>query len=537
MRALRVFAAAAIVAGACAGIVSGAAASGRASLLAAGARTHGWIVLEGRVFAGDGAGARLYHVPGAAASGTVLQAQSLPVGPVRVAAWGERVYMVYEPVDLTAAHGVRSVRTIAIGAEQPPGWFTYTPPDRQEALAALPAEGTLAGLVGTRAGPVALLLDAKGGRAQLLHMGGEGWGDVPLPPGFDESSGWRITALGDGFALAEFPGRGPARLWTMPVAWLASRTAAPVAGTDEGPPAPAGPPEWTSRLSALTADDAFIAPGWVGDWLVAGKWADGGALTLDLVRGEERFLLARLSDIPKGHTLFTVGERAFVAWFDAGDEQLLDLAVVSTVTGRVLHRGPAIPASPLRSRDLQVLALLLGAVVLTVVIFLLRPEAASRPAIQMPPDTALAEPAPRALAGAIDLFPCFLLAARVTGAPIAVVLGAPFGGGGLGEVNAGLWPFVGGLAIFFVHSALGEWLTGRTIGKAIVGCRTVSTDGGPISLWQSVSRNAVKAMAPPVAALVLMDPRRRHPGDVVAGTVVVSRLKATERDDAGSSPE
>ena len=76
-----------------------------------------------------------------------------------------------------------------------------------------------------------------------------------------------------------------------------------------------------------------------------------------------------------------------------------------------------------------------------------------------------------------------------------------------------------------MHSALGEWLFGRTIGKAITRCRTATLKGERPRLWQASLRSLVKLLFPPFALFMFLDARRRHPGDLVSGTVVLQRVR------------
>src|SRR5438874_11960099 len=72
---------------------------------------------------------------------------------------------------------------------------------------------------------------------------------------------------------------------------------------------------------------------------------------------------------------------------------------------------------------------------------------------------------------------------------------------------------------------------GRSPGKRAMGLRVVDARGLPISLYQSVVRNIVRALdfAPAfygVAAISsLIDPHHRRLGDLVAGTLVIREAK------------
>jgi uncharacterized RDD family membrane protein YckC len=86
------------------------------------------------------------------------------------------------------------------------------------------------------------------------------------------------------------------------------------------------------------------------------------------------------------------------------------------------------------------------------------------------------------------------------------------------------WPFAVTSLAFFAHTCASEWLfQGRTLGKWILQIRVASITGGKLTLWQCISRNTIKLVCPPLLILIFADPRRRHPGDTLAGAVVIAR--------------
>jgi uncharacterized RDD family membrane protein YckC len=74
-----------------------------------------------------------------------------------------------------------------------------------------------------------------------------------------------------------------------------------------------------------------------------------------------------------------------------------------------------------------------------------------------------------------------------------------------------------------------EWLTGRTIGKLLLGIVVVRFDGGRTRFWQILVRTLLRVVevnpvlfgALPAGVLVLVSPNRQRLGDRLAGTVVV----------------
>jgi uncharacterized RDD family membrane protein YckC len=91
-----------------------------------------------------------------------------------------------------------------------------------------------------------------------------------------------------------------------------------------------------------------------------------------------------------------------------------------------------------------------------------------------------------------------------------------------GLAALGLW-----LALAIAYHALFEWLTGRTIGKALVRIRVVSEDGSTPSAGASLTRNVLRLVdwlpllyVVGLATMVFSTNSQRL-GDRLAGTTVV----------------
>lgn len=92
------------------------------------------------------------------------------------------------------------------------------------------------------------------------------------------------------------------------------------------------------------------------------------------------------------------------------------------------------------------------------------------------------------------------------------------------------------VAVFVVqwwYATILEWRWGgQTVGKRLVGLRTLSEEGVRISFVQAVVRNLVRIvdLLPGLyfvgGASTLLDPHRRRLGDLAAGTIVVRERKA-----------
>ncbi len=136
-------------------------------------------------------------------------------------------------------------------------------------------------------------------------------------------------------------------------------------------------------------------------------------------------------------------------------------------------------------------------------------------------DVRAASFASRAISGAIDL----AVAGAALFAAVLVVSGLA---GALDDAAASALLLVVFLGVAVGLPALVETLTrGRTLGKLVMGLRTVRDDGGPIRLRHAVVRALVGFveiwLLAGVPALVssLLSPRAQRLGDLAAGTYVV----------------
>lgn len=191
------------------------------------------------------------------------------------------------------------------------------------------------------------------------------------------------------------------------------------------------------------------------------------------------------------------------------------------------------------SREYQVLAVLLVLIMAAVVVFVLRPD--NQAQAHLPVGVMLAEPSRRLMAVLIDYLPAALLVELMYGLPTGTLflpsqfLTEQFSLGGLATA----------LAMAATQATVGECLFGRSLGKLLTGAavasiRVAAADpvgrepGGPAqavtrenvalgrpAAWQCIVRNAIKWGLPVVGIFVLFDARRRHPGDLLAKTIVL----------------
>jgi uncharacterized RDD family membrane protein YckC len=98
-----------------------------------------------------------------------------------------------------------------------------------------------------------------------------------------------------------------------------------------------------------------------------------------------------------------------------------------------------------------------------------------------------------------------------------------------------------GLGLYLLHTTASEVLTGRTMGKAMVGLRVVSLDGSVPDRGQLLTRNLLRIIDVGLlfipALLVPLSPLRQRVGDAAAGTLVVSAVQEGEEDGEAAAKE
>jgi hypothetical protein len=520
-----------------------AAAARADGLPAAGSPTsrvgesHGWLAIPINDPAGGGA---IVHFPPRRGvgrtdaandfvEGGVRLALRLPRMPERLAAWGESLWIVFSPEGV----GERPVLTMTVERAALGG--SWTSPEAEGRLPSLPQlpPGELIGFVGSEQGPVALMLDGHG-RPGLLWMSGSDWKPT-LVPG-SESDGqdpshprlWLIAEAG-GFGLVS-PDHGT--LWH---GRFHSQSLA-----DGSPTSAIG---WTASAMVFKSRDGApqieLGPVLSGSQLVFGSPGADGCLELWNPAKEACRRLATLRGVtgPAAFVPLDQVGRIAVAWLEPPSSappgspkpqsvsSTLQIAEISALTGGVLYRGPAQVAGPVSATELKVLAVVLVVVMAVVLIIVLRPDATDV-ALSLPEGYALAEPGRRMLAAGLDLLVALVAAGLIQRVPIKELLNPSALLAQPSEAQS--FALVIGAGI--VHSTLGEWLLGASIGKLIAGCRVVRVivggsdrkpgASGP-GLWGAFVRNAIRWGLPPVAMTGLNTPDHRHRGDLAAGTVVV----------------
>ncbi|MCC7147257.1 MAG: RDD family protein [Phycisphaeraceae bacterium] len=175
------------------------------------------------------------------------------------------------------------------------------------------------------------------------------------------------------------------------------------------------------------------------------------------------------------------------------------------------------------SQSPDVLFLLVGmaAVASAIVFVLLKREGAEQ--VELASGLVLAELPSRSLAAVIDLAPCVLLAMATFRQWDLLALVQQWPGRSTGWDAMAPAAMVIGLLV--IHTALSEALTGKTLGKRIMGLHVADVEGGKPLLWQILARNALKVLdlvLPPLLVMPMLSSLRQRLGDIAARTVVLA---------------
>lgn|GEM_PF-1885041 len=526
------------------------ASAGGDPLPGAGRGFHAWVLAP----ASDGQGSAVVHLPprhaAGAISGSGRLARRLTDRPDALAAGRDRLFLI-EPLARREGQWRRPVRAMVPTPTPTPGVWGYEPAGRFEVFPHLRRDAALLGAAAA-GDTLVLLLDEQPPALVALHA--NAWHDLgDWPTDLDPS---RARAI----RLIDAPGElgllardedGRVRAWRGHVHRVAPADAE---SADDAGPAPAPVRiEWTEDATDVRAlGDVFTfavsaGPGaWAslapdGRLRVAGPGFDADLGEARTLMGEDDAGLARergADGWPGGLAIVGSPARVAVVRLDgresaAGRLRIDERALASGVR---MHAGPLLGGSPVTGQDLRTLLVVLVGVLVVVLLMISRGGADSGVAA-LPPWAAMAEPGRRAVASAIDLVLAGMVSAWSTGS----TLGETVLLGGLGKPG-GEWPI---LVMLFAGFCLGtcmERLTGRSLGKAITGAAVISVDpksrryGRPPGLAACAVRNAVKWFVPPVAVLAMVDPSRRHRGDVLARAGVVIAIEDADSDEASTPP-
>ncbi|MBX3403562.1 MAG: RDD family protein [Phycisphaeraceae bacterium] len=532
-----------------------------AEAVIAGSRiTHGWVTIRDD----RDQSTLLLHLPpraktatGGSEWGTVRIAPSVAHPTEALAAYGSRVWLVLQ-AERSGEDHIRRVVTLSASPSLGGAW-DY-PPGRPEVCPPLPGQVELVGAAGTSRGPVVLLRSRESApdasnaidtpwRLQILT--GSGWESLQLPWSADEpipqtGDVIRVVGMAGAIGILIHPQKGiSAELWRAPfnAGGGAEHTAELL---------------WTrSTFSLEELPDGFFpdAVYQVGDGrseqLIGVRSLPGQGVEVVGYRAGRGVMVAALPQVPRTHRIAPMDGTGSLAvlWWESSPAAKTDskrpavpggtsarvfrIAEVSASSGRVLYEGPTTGGGVFSAREFQTLAVALLLITAVVLLFALRTDGGSAPAL--PPGLAIATPGQRLIAALADLAPGVLLSSLVTGVGLGQMFNPLVFLGPEAEPMA--WPMA--LLFTVIHCTIGEWSIGRSIGKSLVGLRVVAIrrdeDTGqprlaPLRFWQAALRNIARWSIPALGMLILVDPSRRYPPDLAARTMVVGLASEADED-------
>ncbi|MGD9689425.1 MAG: RDD family protein [Phycisphaerales bacterium] len=533
---------------------------------------HGWFITSGEPLADGRPQYALMHLPprraiSGGSPGTLRLAARVGSLPDALAAWEGQVWLIFPP-DARGETGLprRRVAHLELLVSAVAGEFVST--GGLATKASLEHEGDIEAAAGTSLGPLVIL--RQNGRAAMMLLRGSEWRPVRVPDGLSPPA----SGVGDfrppGWIGASPGRRGPVVAWVTPAGDLRVALGTLRADPDSGITA-----DWDVRsVSAaalslprpdgpeLSVPVSRLLLHVDGQTIVAER---SGPMLLRLFcippeTGAAVLPLASL-EVPEPHSLTGIdgiGRLASV-WVTptggptsgpagplgigapARDSPGFQIAEFSAFTGHVLHKGPA-SGKLFAAWQLQVLVVVISLVVVALLLFVLRSEADT--SVPLPEGLALAPPGRRLAAAAIDFVIPTIFAAAIHDAAPSEILAIPLSG----RSPAEWFPLATLAGILLGTTILQEWVTGRTLGKRLMGLgvlgyrqprpgtvprgiRVGQLLAGPPTLVQSTIRNVLRWLAWPTTVLILLDPNRRHPGDVLSRTVVVTRAESPGEED------
>lgn len=454
------------------------------------------------------AGAVLFFLPADATDALARVADSFPVAPIALACDADSAFLLFahhpSNTPKVELHPARLITRETDSGARPA--FT-----RPVILAPLPAHGEIVSIALVDETPLVLRRDddPSGPALTLVEQRRNEWTPIALPDAVDPAGVTWLLAIGAQPALAQQDASHTVHLWTL---------------TSFGA---SGPTNWTEQsLAAPKPIDRLLT-------FPAGPraLAHTDSHTLEVLALKDG-RLGPVRTIDLGHDLGAVapwGTGLALFWNAPDTDAGLAVRLLSA-DDQTLYDGPLRIAGPVSPGELQVLVILLSAVFFTAVVFMLRPDRRATPPINLPPNASLASPARRFVAFLIDLIPGVAVAYVVwftdarTLEAVATIL-----------ANRGAQAILTLAGVTILLSTIGEATTGRTLGKALTRCRTISYTGGR-PLWrQALARNVVKVLCPPIGLLVLLAPASPHPGSF--DTLVIVDHPPDDAAGSGSPPQ
>lgn len=454
--------------------------------LACGGEGAGWFVLSTPL------GSDLMRMPDSLPLGSVQQATPLGAAPALIAASDERVVLMYAVSQPEPAAEQRWVIRQVSPAPREIGGFAPPAP-----LPPLTVSGTPVEIAATN-DAIAVIVERTPAEQDLWRFDAGQWTRTQWPSGVDPARPVHLTSIGGTLAL--WQNQRDNRAATL---WRSGTS-------DSWRPTTLPPIAEGSRLTESR-----------GQLIAVTREPDGSAICRLVLSAS----IAEIAHLPRAEGeqwIVPISRGLAVVQSDGRPLPRLSCRIISPV-GVTLYDGPAITSSAVSGQALAMLAVLLASLFASALVFVFRPEDAARESVVLPPHTALAGPGLRLIAGAIDA-----AIGIAAGWALAATFGFDLETQGDSSINFGWEGLLVSLAVMVMLGALGESIWGRSIGKALAGCRVISTGGGRISWRQAFGRNIVRFLCPPLGLAWIM----QTPGNsaYLFATMVIIDLEPPARE-------
>ena len=499
-------------------------------LIAAGAGEHAWFAAVAPEEGANGVPFRLFHHATDMNGPHFRVPAELPRLPGAMTAYGDRVWLLFEPESGRAGRPRRELLTLSTRRNPATGLYFYQPPDRMELLPSLDADGVVAGVTATEAG-VAVLVVPPPWRSAGVEAG-EGstaaspglveprlhwfhqrdWHELPLPEMEDGLRPVAIARAGDPVRLviASMPAAAGSTELVLHTARDASVT------------------EWSAQRVTLPGGVRFAGLVELGGQIgVVLRPSDAQSWRVMTVRPGG--LTGEIDFVPDFRQARIVGLRDRAMMIEAQRGQSFRISSVDLATGAATGPEELQPQRAASNPESMVPLGIMVVLVVVVMALVVRPLPRLERAL-VPEGTRLLDMPRRAGALLIDLAPAAAIALLVTGAEPHTLLIFPV----FSPPTVELLPMVLTVVLTAVHSVVAELLVGRTLGKIVMRGHIITMAGKPPRPAQVLARNLLKAITLAIPYLVLfvaLNPYRQHLGDIVARTFVIADPRATNTKD------
>lgn len=418
--------------------------------------------------------------------------------PIAISAHADRVYIAYPPV---VTNRQRLLRVYSVRAVPSPvgGLWVLDPAGQMQVEQPIITDANLIGLQSTRNTIWALL--KENGTLELRRMTPSGWERVPVSDEIDPRR-VQLSAIGADPVLIDRSG----------LRFKAYRF-----DTAAG--------EWSSishELEIGNDTEIHAAP----NALRIIDRTDSGKARLRYWSEDGVFQVAQNLDLPQDMSNAFMGSQDALigirlvdtAGNDDEVESTVELVELDAKENAVLYAGAPAVTAPVSAEEFRFLIVMMVLVMSGVLVVVILPDRAD--AMQLPEGVVIADPGRRLLATLIDVF----LVTTIVGALVGVSALDIVTLAVIVQPNNAWSVFPMTIIAGVLYATFAEFVVGATPGKLLMGVRLVAAEPGTPHkprFWSVLTRNIIKWVLPPVAALALIDPETLHRGDRTSRSLVV----------------